>query len=408
MNHSSAVSALDELDVSNVFIYVGDAVRWDALSDRVAKRGTTMKTVAASTHSPSSFASLTTGQYAPSHGVSTFSHRVSNETFRLFDAEGVGSTFMNSIFEHAERIHGDVVDPIYSVLDLDLPDGSTPFDEVSPPFVAMERGPGGHAPYGEFAGTATDYFEQEGPTEYNDLLRDYLMSIELDADLFRDRLRELDDRGLRDDTLVIYTSDHGELLGEGGMVGHSSPMRPELVYVPTVFVHPDLPRRTVSRGSLHHADLVPTVLDVLDIPQPESDFDGTSVPRELPDGPRPCSYYSNPLPDSMNALSDGLRYVGAWEASGGFVLANCSRSDRLAVLGAKLARSSKRRYLRRRLGAVGLSYLKSSARYGVPTFSREEAKRLFAESTREPSENRQSDLSGDAEQQLRDLGYLGQ
>src|SRR5699024_6400557 len=114
-----------------------------------------------------------------------------------------------------------------------------------------------------------------------------------------------------------------------------------------------------------------------------------------------------PLPDLMEKLSDGLRYAGAWEASGGFVFAECSRSDRLAVLGAKLAQSSKRRYLRRRLGTVALSYLQSSTRYGTPTFSREEAKRLLADSIRESSENQQSDLSGDAEQQLRDLGYLG-
>ena len=407
MNSNTVVSVLDALDVDNVFIYVGDAVRWDTLSDQIAERGMTMKTIAASTHSPSSFASLATGQYAPSHGVSTFSHRIADGVARIFDTEGVESTFMNSIFEHAERKHDDVVDPIYSVLDLDPPDASSPFDAVSSPFIAMERGPGGHAPYGTFSGTATEYFERAGPADFDGLLADYLTSIELDANLFCDRLDELDERGLRDDTLVIYTSDHGELLGESGMLGHSSPMRPELAYVPTVFIHPDLPHTTINHASLHHADLAPTVLDVINSSQSAWDFDGTSVAESLPSGPRPCSYFSNPLPDSMGALFDGLRYAGAWEASGGFVFAECSRSDRLAVLGAKLARSSKRRYLRRRLGRVGLSYLQSSTRYGAPTFSRKGAKRVLTESVRDPSESQQSDLSGDAEQQLRDLGYLG-
>lgn len=406
MGPNTIVSALDKLDVDNVFIYVGDAVRWDTLSSRITERGTTVKTIAASTHSPSSFASLATGQYAPSHGVSTFSHRIADGVTQIFDTKGVESTFVNSIFEHAERKHDGVVDPIYSVLDLDRPTESSPFDAVSSPFIAMERGPGGHAPYGTFSGTATEYFERAGPADFDGLLADYLTSVELDADLFCDRLDELDERGLRDDTLVIYTSDHGELLGEGGMLGHSSPMRPELVYVPTVFIHPDLPRTTVNRASLHHVDLVPTVLNVLDSSQPPWDFDGTAIADGLPSGPRPCSYFSNPLPDSMGALSDGLRYAGAWEASGGFVFAECSRSDRFTVLGAKLARSSKRRYLRHRLGTVGLSYLQSNARYGTPTFSREEAKQLLAESIREPVESQQSDLSNEAEQQLRDLGYL--
>ena len=406
MSSNTAVSALDALDVDNVFIYVGDAIRWDTLSYRIAKRGMTMKTIAASTHSPSSFASLATSQYAPSHGVSTFSHHIADGVSRIFDTEEIESTFVNSIFKHAERKHDDMVDPIYSVLDLDPPDASSPFDAVSSPFIAMERGPGGHAPYGRFSGTAMEYFERAGPADFDGLLADYLTSIELDADLFCNRLDELDKRGLQDDTLVIYTSDHGELLGEGGMLGHSSPMRPELVYVPTVFIHPDLPRTTINRASLHHVDLVPTVLDVLDSSQSAWDFDGTSVAESLPSGPRPCSYFSNPLSDSMGALSDGLRYAGAWEASGGFVFPKCSRSDRLAVLGAKLARSSKRRYLRRRLGTAGMSYLQSSTRYGAPTFSREEGKRLLVESIRTPIENRQSNLSGDAEQQLRDLGYL--
>ena len=400
-------SELDSIDVENVFIYVGDAVRWDALPNRIAERGTTIKTIAASTHSPSSFASLATGQYVPSHGVSTFSHRIADETPRIFDIKEVESTFVNSIFEHAERKHDDVVDPIYSVLGLDSSHGSSPLNAVSSPFIAMERGPGGHAPYGTFSGTATEYFERAGPADFDGLLTDYLTSVELDADLFCDRLDELGEQGVRDDTLVIYTSDHGELLGEGGMLGHSSPMRPELAYVPTVFVHPDLPPTTINRASLHHVDLVPTILDVLDSSQSAWDFDGTSAAKGLPSGPRPCSYFSNPLPNSMTALSDGLRYAGAWEPSGGFVFAECSRSDRLAVLGAKLARSSKRRYLRHRLGVVGLSYLQSSTRYGTPTFSRQDAKRLLAESIREPAESQQSDLSGDAEQQLRDLGYLG-
>jgi len=36
MSSNTIVPALDALNVDNVFIYVGDAVRWDTLSDRIA------------------------------------------------------------------------------------------------------------------------------------------------------------------------------------------------------------------------------------------------------------------------------------------------------------------------------------------------------------------------------------
>ena len=56
----SLADAIRALDVENVFVYVGDAVRWDYHSERIAERGPTYQTIAASIHSPTSFASLIT------------------------------------------------------------------------------------------------------------------------------------------------------------------------------------------------------------------------------------------------------------------------------------------------------------------------------------------------------------
>ncbi|WP_227356310.1 sulfatase-like hydrolase/transferase [Haladaptatus salinisoli] len=399
-------STLDGIDVDNIFIYVGDAVRWDALSPRIAGLGTTVKTVAASTYSPSSFASLVTGRYTPNHGVRTFSHRIPNDVFRFFDAEDVETTFVNSIFEYADREHRRDVDPIFSVLGVEPPDDADPFDDVEPPFIAMERGPGGHAPYGEFSGTATEYFLSEDATDCDDLVSDYLRSVELDANQFLRRIEELERRGLTDDTLVVYTSDHGELLGEDGMVGHSSPMRPELVYVPTVFIHPDLPERGVRNEVLHHADLLPTAFDVLDLETPPNACDGAVATKGLSNEARPSACFREFLPDSVPMLSGDLAYGGAWDANGGYAFARGSRADRLAVLGAKLFRSSKRRHMRRRVGSLAVAYARSETRYGTPRFDREEARRVLFESMRRLGTVRETDLSVDARQQLRNLGYV--
>ena len=61
-----------DFDVRNVLIYVDDAVRYEALADDLAALGPTYKTVAASTHTPTSFGSLLTGLYPPAAGVLSF------------------------------------------------------------------------------------------------------------------------------------------------------------------------------------------------------------------------------------------------------------------------------------------------------------------------------------------------
>jgi arylsulfatase A-like enzyme len=72
----------------------------------------------------------------------------------------------------------------------------------------------------------------------------------------------LGDRGLAGETLVVYTSDHGELLGEYGFFGHTHLATPEIVYVPTTFPHPTL-EPSAESSLLHHVDFLPTVASAL-------------------------------------------------------------------------------------------------------------------------------------------------
>jgi arylsulfatase A-like enzyme len=58
-------------------------------------------------------------------------------------------------------------------------------------------------------------------------------------------------RGILDDSLVIFTSDHGELLGEyNGLYHHQTPVVPELVYVPLAFAGAELLRGSSIRGTI--------------------------------------------------------------------------------------------------------------------------------------------------------------
>ena len=79
-------------------------------------------------------------------------------------------------------------------------------------------------------------------------------------------LDALDDTGQRDDTVVVFTSDHGDSLGDRGMLGKRS-FYDEVAKVPLLMRVPWLADRETSvPGSIGHVDLVPTMLDLLGQP----------------------------------------------------------------------------------------------------------------------------------------------
>ena len=90
-------------------------------------------------------------------------------------------------------------------------------------------------------------------------------------------LEKLEDLGLRENTLLILTADHGEALGDRGEWGHGfSPYRDQ-IHVPLIFSWPAL---TESAGKIPEfvqtADLSATILDITGLPVPEY-HSGTSL-----------------------------------------------------------------------------------------------------------------------------------
>jgi choline-sulfatase len=72
----------------------------------------------------------------------------------------------------------------------------------------------------------------------------------------------LDECGLRDDTIVIYTTDHGEALGSRRLWGKSN-MYEEAAAVPMIVAGPGVPEGKVSATPATLVDVGPTVLDVI-------------------------------------------------------------------------------------------------------------------------------------------------
>jgi hypothetical protein len=84
-------------------------------------------------------------------------------------------------------------------------------------------------------------------------------------------LEELERLGLYEDSLVLFTSDHGEGLGEHGNFGHVQNLSDGLLRVPLILKLPaGDPRRAALEASaqrlVSHIDVVPTLLDVLGLP----------------------------------------------------------------------------------------------------------------------------------------------
>jgi choline-sulfatase len=83
-------------------------------------------------------------------------------------------------------------------------------------------------------------------------------------------LAALDDRRLRDRTIVIVAGDHGESLGEHGERDHGIFVYESVLRVPLIVRAPAL-RATRIGAVVRLTDVFPSVLDLLDVPVPETD-----------------------------------------------------------------------------------------------------------------------------------------
>ncbi len=83
-------------------------------------------------------------------------------------------------------------------------------------------------------------------------------------------LDKLDELGLTDQTMVIFASDHGEMLGAHGM-REKNVFYEESAHIPLIINFPgEIESGTIVDGYVSLIDLFPTILDYLGIPEHES------------------------------------------------------------------------------------------------------------------------------------------
>jgi arylsulfatase A-like enzyme/Flp pilus assembly protein TadD len=131
-------------------------------------------------------------------------------------------------------------------------------------------------------------------------------------------LRPILDAGRAGHTLVVLTADHGEALGDHGEATHGvfayeATLRvPLIVYAPTL-----LPPRTLA-GDARHVDILPTILDALDVAPPDGIRGASLLPMAAgrAGDPHAVTYFES-LSPSLNrgwaplrgVVRDELKYV---------------------------------------------------------------------------------------------------
>lgn len=407
------VEVADVDSVENVVLFVSDGMRYDFLPESVRELGVTARAIAPSTFTASSLPSLLTGQYPATHKVWMFDDQLREKPalFRGdrvdvgFDAEGVWIR-LESSEKPPLKIHH--VETEAKLADLE------------PPFVHVVHDIGPHAPYGFENGVfeSTKEFFRTYEKRRTELTQLYRQDCHNSAERFQNLYDQLAERGLLEETLVVFTSDHGQALGEwenGGRFGHGHPMCPENVDIPVVFMGAGLPAGETYPSLLSGADVLPTVFSA-QRGSPPDEVDGADVWRSVPDTDRTVrSDVWQHLELSTNGFSREVSIyaaTSAWNDSGGYVFHRKSRIERLlGVCYDNLFRGYGPAWRHNATPGSVLNLLTltlaNERTFGAPDFSKAAAQasvpRSFEEADHEFAD---SSLNDDQRSQLRDLGYL--
>lgn len=133
-------------------------------------------------------------------------------------------------------------------------------DDIAPPNVKFipvdERDPHSHSLYYHYGQDKTDLSDQD----YRNARRGYYGMVSYIDDLFGRVQEALQHSSLAEDTIICFTSDHGDMLGESGMRFKKTLFEPAIL-VPLFISIPGQPgSRVESAASL--VDLLPTILEL--------------------------------------------------------------------------------------------------------------------------------------------------
>jgi len=144
--------------------------------------------------------------------------------------------------------------------------------------------------------------EEERWQRFNDFYINSLRTV--DAQI-ANILHELDALQLADRTIVVFTSDHGELGGAHGLHGKGPFAYEEGIHIPLLIRHPDLKGGQSCRALTSHLDMAPTLLAMAGASESQrGDFAG----RDLP-GKNLMPVLGSPASAELNAAREGILFT---------------------------------------------------------------------------------------------------
>lgn len=285
------------------------------LDAMIASRGMRFDNMtAASNNTSCSFASVHSGAYVRSHGViklATFNYPLEPEFKTLgevlgengyFRVAAVGAAHLNGevsglgrgfdkYFEHppdpneiekpCERTNAELLPfleetyggrgkrkrPLFLWLHYFDPHWPyvppPPFDTAFPP-EAGEAAPPAPAPPEGFLVDDADRDLRENRAKYVSL---YDGEIRRTDAAMGEVLKSLDKLGILSKAIVVFTSDHGENLGEHDLYYNHLGIYQPVVHIPFIVSLPGSAEKRTSDALVHHVDILPTILDAAGIPE---------------------------------------------------------------------------------------------------------------------------------------------
>ncbi len=382
----------------NVYLFVSDALRYPT-DNGLFQGKKVVKTVSSSPMSASSYPTIISGLYPPEHGIDSFEKVLSPNIPTLFDL------FSNTTPCHnctASLLDQDGVKP-YSSYDLFL----SAIQDIESPFIAFDRDTITHTPYGyDVTGTEYDnanvgfstdaeYWETR-KNDIQEIRNDYEAGIERSVERFKQRVDILRQRGLLESTLVIFTSDHGELLGEHGFYGHGDILVPEVIYVPTVFYNESI---SVNGEFMGLIDLFPTIAALLDSPV-DDHVSGKDLTKGVPEDR--LIYSDNEYVD--NNISEW----SMWSKKGGYTY---SESNWLMsiynTVGNMTTRGNSAKIQRKHpMKVIATEFKRKSGRtFGKPISTRTQARKKGKDIRDRSEDALTTEIDTDVKERLAKLGY---
>jgi len=115
----------------------------------------------------------------------------------------------------------------------------------------------------------------------------------------------LDKTGYLDSTAVIIVGDHGENIGDHGLMDHQYSLHDTLLHVPLIFSYPDEIDSGEENGLVELRDLYPTIASIADVDTPTGKNISTNVITQGTTRESVFAEYRYPQPD-MDSLEESV------------------------------------------------------------------------------------------------------